>query len=335
MPFFDFPLEVLAEYKPDVAEPSDFDRFWRDTLAENPACPEPLERQQAALHLTGLVVEDIALAGFGGVPVRAWYIRPRDTNQPLPLVVSFVGYGGGRGQPEEHLHWASAGFAEVVVDSRGQGARWGGGGDTSDVATIQPSVPGQMTLGIHDQHEYYYRRLYTDAANAVETARNLDGVDSTRVATVGGSQGGALALASAALAEMRSTPPLATIADVPFLSNFERAIGLTDAYPYAEITDYLAVKRDMVNRVFATLSYFDIVNFSRRVHGRGLFSTGLMDTVAPPSTVFAAYNWFGGEAEIEVYRFNAHVGGGIAQTSAGIRWLQSIVNPNRPAADHR
>lgn len=50
-----------------------------------------------------------------------------------------------------------------------------------------------------------------------------------------------------------------------------------------------------------------------------------MDAIAPPSTVFAAYNWFGGEAEIEVYRFNAHVGGGIAHTSIAIQWLQNTL----------
>ncbi|MBM9433807.1 acetylxylan esterase [Flaviflexus equikiangi] len=98
---------------------------------------------------------------------------------------------------------------------------------------------------------------------------------------------GELAIVSAALTAMRGRPTAATLADVPFLSNFERAIGLTDQYPYAEITDYLAVKRTMEKQVFETLPYFDVVIFSERAHGTALFSTGLMDTVAPPSTVFA------------------------------------------------
>ncbi|MGO1401131.1 MAG: acetylxylan esterase [Flaviflexus sp.] len=325
MAFFDYSLDQLRTYRPDVTEPADFDRFWLDTLSEHPANPEPLERTVCAPHLERLIVEDLSICGFGKMPVKAWFIRPRESSKPLPIVVSFVGYGGGRGLPEEHLHWASAGFAELVVDSRGQGAQWGGGGDTPDIGTIQPSIPGHMTRGIHDPSEYYYRRLYTDAANAIETAQHLDGIDPGLLVTAGGSQGGALALVSATLAGMRGTPVTATIADVPFLANFERAIGLTDAYPYAEITDYLAIKKNMVDQVFETLSYFDVVNFSKRARGRALFSTGLMDPVAPPSTVFASHNWFAGQAEMEVYRFNAHAGGGIVHTSHAIRWLQGIL----------
>ncbi|WP_208751489.1 acetylxylan esterase [Arthrobacter sp. PM3] len=36
---------------------------------------------------------------------------PRGATGPLPTLVEYAGYGGGRGYPEETLLWASAGFA--------------------------------------------------------------------------------------------------------------------------------------------------------------------------------------------------------------------------------
>ena len=49
------------------------------------------------------------------------------------MVVGYQGYGGGRGLPLEHITWANAGYAELFMDTRGQGASWGSGGETADL----------------------------------------------------------------------------------------------------------------------------------------------------------------------------------------------------------
>jgi len=134
------------------------------------------------------------------------------TGGPLPTVVEFVGYGGGRGHAVDNLFWSSAGFAHLQMDARGQGSGWSRG-DTPDSGSWGPQVPGVMTRGITARETYYYRRLFTDAARAVDAARTLPAVDPARVAVVGGSQGGASALAAAAL-----VPDVAAVgARVPFL----------------------------------------------------------------------------------------------------------------------
>ncbi|MBP7818378.1 MAG: acetylxylan esterase, partial [Phenylobacterium sp.] len=76
--------------------------------------------------------------------------------------------------------------------------------------------------------------------------------------------------------------------------------------------------------VLRTLSYFDGVNFAARARARALFSVGLMDTICPPSTVYAAYNHWAGDKDIRVWRFNNHEGGGDFQTVEKIRFLRSI-----------
>ena len=100
------------------------------------------------------------------------------------------------------------------------------------------------------------------------------------------------------------------LADVPFLSDFRRAVAITDAAPYSEIREYCATYPDRVGSVFRTLSYFDVVNHARRITAPSLFSVALMDEITPPSTVFAAFNWLTGDGLIEVYEFNGHEGGG-------------------------
>ena len=83
-----------------------------------------------------------------------------------------------------------------------------------------------------------------------------------------------------------------------------------NSYPYQEIVQYCHTHRDQIETVFKTLSYFDGVNLSFRARGKALFSAGLMDPICPPSTVFAAYNYYGGPKDIRLYPYNQHEGGG-------------------------
>ena len=101
----------------------------------------------------------------------------------------------------------------------------------------------------------------------------------------------------------------ASLIDVPFLCDYRRAVTITDTYPYHQIARFCIAERTKENRVFETLSYFDGVFFAKRCKTKALFSTALMDMVCPPSTVFAAYNNYAGDKDIEVYTFNGHEGG--------------------------
>jgi len=192
------------------------------------------------------------------------------------------------------------------MDTRGQGSAWMKG-DTPDVETTgNPQFPGFMTRGVLDPATYYYRRVMTDAARAIDTLRERPEVDGTCVAVTGGSQGGGLSLAAAALA-----PEVAAcMADVPFLCHYRRATEITASQPYEEISRYLAIHRDHEEPVFRTLSYFDGVNFAPRIRARTLLSVGLMDETCPPSTVMAVYNHLECEKSLRVYRYNHHEGGG-------------------------
>jgi cephalosporin-C deacetylase len=309
VPRLDLPLADLKQYRPDVAEPADFDEFWRRTLTEARLHPDSPTLTRVESSLTEVEVYDVTFNGFAGDPVKAWFLLPADRSGALPArlpaVVEFNGYGGGRGLPHEHLGWVNSGYAYLFMDTRGQGSGWGSGGDTADPHGSGPAGSGFMTRGVHSPDDYYYRRVFTDAVRAIDAVRTLDRVDPERVSVCGGSQGGGIALAAAGL----STGLIAAMPEVPFLCHFERAVGMTANDPYQEVVRYLAVHRDLVEQTFHTLSYFDGVNFAKRATAPALFSVGLLDPVCPPSTVFAAHNHWAADAEIEVYPFNEHEGG--------------------------
>lgn len=324
MPAYDLPLEELRLYLPDREEPADFDAFWAGTLAEVQALPLQASYEPVDFGLAGLETYDVTFAGWGGQPVKGWLILPKkNTSRPLPCVVEFPSYGGGRGFPLDWLLYPCAGYACFVMDNRGQGSGWRNG-DTPDVFPqgYAPHCPGVMTLGISAPETYFYRRLFTDAVRAVQAVREHPQIDPRRIALTGMSQGGAVALAAGALAPgVRAVLP-----EVPFLSHFRRATLLVDTPPYNEINNYCQIHRDQVEQVFHTLSYFDAVNFAARGRVPALFSVGMMDVIAPPSTVFAAYNWYAAEKEIKVWPYNGHEGGGTYHQIEKLKFLKNVMS---------
>jgi cephalosporin-C deacetylase len=320
MPFFDLSLEQLRAYKPERSEPADFDAFWRKTLDETRQHALDPRFVPVDFGLKLFETYDVTFAGFGGQPVKGWFIRPAGSTEPLPCVVEFIGYGGGRGFPIHWLTYPSAGYALLVMDTRGQGSAWLHGDTPDGNGDYSPHIPGFMSLGIRQPETYYYRRVFTDGVRAVEAARSHEGVDASRIALTGGSQGGGITIAVTAL-----VPDVAvSMPDVPFLCHFRSAVGKTDNHPYQEIVRYLSVHRDQVDAVFHTLDYFDGVNFAARGQARSLYSTALMDMTCPPSTVFAAYNQVTAEKDIRVYRFNEHEGGASHHTLEKLKLLRSL-----------
>ncbi|MCA9960644.1 MAG: acetylxylan esterase [Anaerolineales bacterium] len=321
MMLFDLPLEQLQTYLPPRDEPADFDAFWQETLAEARQFPLDARFEPVQTGLKLVEVFDVTFAGYGGQPIKGWFLLPRQRTEPLPCVVEYIGYGGGRGLPIDWLLWVTAGYAHLVMDTRGQGTTWRTG-DTPDPEPdgSNPQYPGFMTRGILQPRTYYYRRVFTDAVRAVEAARTHTAVNPERIIVTGGSQGGGITLAVAGL-----VPDLwAAMPDVPFLCHFRRATTLVDSFPYHEIIQYCKRHRDKAETVFDTLNYFDGMHFAARATSPALFSVGLMDDICPPSTVFAAYNHYAAAKQIKVWPFNQHEGGENFQSVEKLAFMANL-----------
>jgi cephalosporin-C deacetylase len=317
---FDMSLEELRRYRPSVDEPDDFDDYWAEAMAVAGSRALDVEVAPADSVVTAIDVSDVRFTGHGGARIAAWLLVPPNVAADTPVIVEFVGYGGGRGRPTEWLGWSCAGFPHLVMDSRGQGGGWRGA-DTPDVgATGVPGARGFLTSGLDAPAQHYYTRLFVDAARALSVPAALPQLADRRVVATGTSQGGGLALAAANLDKNVS----AVAADVPFLSNFRRAVTVTDSAPYLEISDYCRLYPQRVAQVFSTLSYFDVVNHARRLGVPALFSVGLADLITPPSTVFAAFNHYAGEKAIEVYEFNGHDGAATTHFERKVAFVRAL-----------
>ena len=335
---FDLPLAELEKYLPARHEPADFESFWLETLAVAWAKATPTTVETLETGLKQLVVKDLTFSGFNGDPIKAWLIHPHVApGQKLPTIVSYVGYGGGRGRPLEHTLFPSAGYAQLIMDTRGQGSGWSVG-HTADPYPTGPHASGMMTKGIESPQDYYYRRVFTDAVRLLGALRELEVIDTERVILNGGSQGGGIALAAAGLVGLLNSVTdapgvsgadvaqiLGVAADVPFLQHIRHATTMTDAFPYGEIVQYLHTHRGAEEMVFNTLNYFDGVNFTPRASVPALYSVALMDGTCPPSTVYASFNYYGGaDKTIEIYPYNQHEGGQVFQTEKQLAFFSRI-----------
>ncbi len=296
---YDLPLEQLEQYVPPLTRPDDFKEFW--AKSQEMMAAEPLEERvrPVSYPARGVSLSRVEFRGFGGARIRGWYAEPT-ADDVSPGLILFHGYNWNlEGGVHDIVNWALHGYRAFGIAVRGQ----------QDSGESVPSphghVAGWMTQGILDPMQYYYRGVYLDAIRAVNWLGMQSGVDATRMGVVGASQGGGLALAVSAL----SRGVKVAVAEYPFLCHFERAVNLAPAGPYGEINEFFRRNGDpaIESQVFRTLSYFDAMNLAPWIENPVLVSTGLIDQITPPSTIFGAYHHIGSShKEIRVYRYFGH-----------------------------
>lgn len=296
MPIFDKPLEQLRQYRPSLTREPDFDAFWQATLAKAAEIPLQATFTPYDYPVRNATIYDVRYTGWNGARIAAWYIRPQGPG-PFPALVVYHGYSGSKGQPHNHFLWVLQGYAVLAVDTRGQS-----GFSTDPTVYSTGHIKGWMTAGILDPQEYYYRGAYVDCVRALDVLATRPEVDMTHVGLTGGSQGGGLSLAVAAL----DRRPVVAMADIPYLCHFERAVDMALRMPYLEISDYIKQYPEHERQVWRTLSYFDNMNLAPRIQCPTLISVGLVDDICAPSSIFATYNHLECEKDIAIFRYHNH-----------------------------
>ncbi len=302
MNLFDLPLKELQVYKPEQTKAQDFDVFWADKISESKNQPLNIKVTQRDYYVEGVSVFDVSFDGFRNSSIHAVYVRPKTMHKPAPGVVMFHGYNWNNLIPSHAFKYTIQGIPVLMVDVRGQDPL-----SPDHNHYLNGGSAGWMTRGILNPDNYYYTYVYMDCFRAVETLLSFEEIDQTKIIAEGGSQGGALTLAVSALHPKISL----TLSDIPYLCHFKRSVELASSSPYEEISHYFKIHDQLHHSeetVYETLSYVDCMNLADRITSPTLISVGLEDTVCPPSTAFAAFNYLKGPKEIQVYPEYAHGG---------------------------
>jgi len=266
---------------PDLTSRGDFKKFWDDSRRELDKVPAAFElNHQAKLSKGALDVYEVTMRSLGSVRVSGWYEVPKSPG-PHPAVLRFPGYGQNM-RP-------IARFDDIAVFSfnvRGHG---------NSQEDIAGKPQNYWIRGLDDKDTYYYRGAYMDCIRAMDFLCSRKEVDPKRIAVIGGSQGGGLSLATAAMDKRVSL----CAPGIPFLTNWEKYFRTTN---WPEMNKWIAAQDQRTwDSTLKTLSYFDTMNMGPWIHCSVFMGVGLQDSICPPPTNFAVYNRVKGRKQYRVY----------------------------------
>jgi cephalosporin-C deacetylase len=263
----------LERFRPNAYRPPEFLTFWALTVAElQRASPAPVVDGRATPE-AGLQLDRVAYTSLGGSRISGYLLRPL-TGRACPLIVHAHGYND---RYRAMTEWARRGFNVFGFDARGFGR---------SAAGVEMAEEGYVLTGVESPETSILRGAVADYLQALRVAKELLGGQYTTVSFYGFSFGGALALMAAALSR---DPDFVVLGQPTFGWNEERR-RVSSAGSTREVNAYLEKYPWRLDRVMATLAYFDTLHFAPLVKAPALVGIGLDDDIVPSRTVLAVVN---------------------------------------------
>lgn len=306
MPIVDMPLEELVEYGGRNPKPADFDQYWDEALKDMRATDPNPQMTPAGPKFKNVECFDLYFTGTKGAKIYAKLLKPKYMEGKAPAILHFHGYSGSSNTDWlSYVDYASEGYVVAALDCRGQGGK---SQDSNSV--VGNTYCGHIIRGLDSEnpHDLLFRDIFLDTAMLARVVMGLECVDENRVGCFGGSQGGALTIACAALVpEIKAAAP-----QYPFLCDYKRVWEMDLAKgAYGELKDYFRrfdPRHEREDEIFTKLGYIDLQYLAPRIKANLLMFTGLMDSTCPPSTQFAAYNKMTCEKKYVIYPDFGHEG---------------------------
>ncbi|WP_221392408.1 acetylxylan esterase [Dyadobacter sp. NIV53] len=287
------PLQI----QPTVANPEDFDSFWETAKKELSAVPIDAKMTLLPERCTS--------------KVNVYHINLQN-NKPGVRVYGILSIPKKEGKYPALLRVPGAGVRPYYGDVTTA---------ENDIITLEigihgipvimdPSVYTDLGMGVlngypaynmDDRDKFYYKRVYLGCIRANDFLTSLPQYDGQNLAVTGGSQGGALSIITAGL-----DPRVKWLgAFYPALSDVTGYLhGRAGGWPH--YFDKTSVKINNTKEKIATVSYYDVVNFARRVKVPGYYMWGFNDETCPPTSMYAAYNVTSAPKELKLYLDTGH-----------------------------
>jgi len=256
------------------AEPADFDKFWSAAKAELAAIqpdfkmellPDSLQKSnRRAYRVEMRSLDSIVIKGYLTVPKR---------KGKFPVLLGLPGYQVSVAP----LFGVDDDLAIITLDVRGQGMSRG------KINTVRDMF---INYNIEDKERYVMRGVIMDCIRAVDFIYSRPELDHDKIIVSGGSMGGFLALASAAL-DNRIT---LCSSQNPIMSDIRNLPGEVD-WPIEDMEKYVKTQPGLTfAKVLNNLDYYDTKNFAPRVKCQILMGIGLLDNLVPPDNAYVVYN---------------------------------------------
>lgn len=277
--------------QPLQANPDDFDGFWKSQLDELSKIPlEPRitflpEASTDKVNVYHVGIRTISGPEGSSLAARVYGIlcEPKAPGRyPAVLKVPGAhvrGYSGdkdlaGRGAItlEIGIEGIPVNLAKEVYDALDVGA-----------------LNSYWLFNLDRRETYYYRRVVLECVRANDFIASRENWDGKNLLVMGASQGGWLSITTAALdprvSGLQATHPA-------FCDVAADLHGRTGGFPRPFAPDLTTGKPSVhaTPAKIATASYYDTVNFARRLKVPGFYTWGYNDDVCPPTSIYAAYN---------------------------------------------
>ncbi len=288
------------QLKPGAPAPDDFDDYW--TAQKEALTSVPMEAKLAPVKSKDakIALFDVTVDCFGGKPVTGYYARPDGAaEKSLPAILLLQSAGVREASKDRAAAWAGKNMLAFDINAYGIP-------NGQPKAFYQELSKGELDRyphqGSDSRDSYYFNSVFLRLIRAIDFLTAQPEWDGRTIIAYGYSQGGAQAIAAAAL-DSRVT---FYAAGVPALCDLSADLaGRTPGWP-SGLLPKSSAQRTIVRDV---VKYYDMASFAPRVKAPGIVSVGFLDTVCAPSSVYAAYNVLGGEKQIVQEPNSAHTVG--------------------------
>lgn len=275
-------LAGVEKIKPAVPAPGDFDAFWKKAADEVKKVKMDVVRTAVSIpkNLKGkMKCFDVKIACAGAMPVSGYLLIPeKAAAKSLPVIVSFHGAG-----VRSAVKLARYGTGAIYFDINAHGIP---NGKNAQFYRIYhgKNLPAYQFRNRDNAEKYYFRGMYQRVMRALEYVKSLPQWDGKNLIAVGASQGGAQAVAAAALDKEVTL----CVANVPALSDHNAAkVSRVPGWPKVVP---VKGKKSFMEATAQASRYYDCNAFAKNINCEIFLSTGGVDLTCFPTSVITVYN---------------------------------------------
>lgn len=280
------PLKI----KSSLSVPDDFDAFWAGQKKKLSQVPMKTKLIPVTSPSKEIDCFDIHVDCLGGAPVSGYFARPKNARpKSLPAILWVHGAGVRSSSLPSAVSGASQGMLSLDINAHGIP---NGRPDKYYADLTAMDLKDYRFRGRDSRETTYFLGMFLRLIRAVDFLTSQPEWDGKIVIVRGGSQGGGQSIAAAGL-DSRVT---FIAAGVPAICDHSgNVVGRTAGWPKLVP---LGVDGKPEPKALEAARYVDCMNLATRTKASAIFSVGFVDTVCPPTSVYATYNNLGGEKQI-------------------------------------